>query len=291
MKLINKYIPKIKGRLFSSIAYKYDKDRVLSYWYRGDYNVGDLVGPYLLNNLFFKKPFHIRDIKQSEIKNKYVLYSVGSILNSTNRENMVVWGSGSIRDKIDIRYSLDKVYLIRGPLTYKNLVDKGIETPKSFGDPALILSDIYKPKNNNKEFEVGITPNHKDVSWAKSIFKNTKINKVKLIDPRVNIHNYINQVVKCNLIVSTSLHGIIIAHSYGIPTLWIRKNNNKNGGDFKYYDYYYSFNTEPVFVDFTEVSEINSSLISKNKFIKPDISELKSNIYNTSKKIINDNVL
>lgn len=45
-----------------------------------------------------------------------------------------------------------------------------------------------------------------------------------VIDIRTDdVESFIDQIIDSDYILSTSLHGIIIAHAYGIPALWIKK--------------------------------------------------------------------
>ena len=50
----------------------------------------------------------------------------------------------------------------------------------------------------------------------------------------------------CEVIVSSSLHGLIIADAYGIPTVWAKFGNDINGNDFKFYDYYWSLGMSDI---------------------------------------------
>ena len=54
------------------------------------------------------------------------------------------------------------------------------------------------------------------------------------------IENFINQVLECEKIVSTSLHGIICAHAYNIPACWMKIGNRLIGDDVKFFDYFES---------------------------------------------------
>ena len=49
----------------------------------------------------------------------------------------------------------------------------------------------------------------------------------------------INEILSCERIVSSSLHGLITAQSYDIPCFWF-KQNYIPGDDIKFYDYFES---------------------------------------------------
>ena len=55
-----------------------------------------------------------------------------------------------------------------------------------------------------------------------------------------DVYNFIDEVLSCNMILSTSLHGIIIGDAYEIPSYRISLSDKLIGGDFKFNDYYSS---------------------------------------------------
>ena len=56
-----------------------------------------------------------------------------------------------------------------------------------------------------------------------------------------NIESLIDEIVQCDLIVSSSLHGIVFSHAYGIPAYHIEFKDFFKNGNFKFKDYYSGF--------------------------------------------------
>ncbi len=86
----------------------------------------------------------------------------------------------------------------------------------------------------------------------------------------------IENINKCEFIASSSLHGIITADAYNIPSLWIKLSNNIIGGHFKFQDYMLSVNRnqmEPFLLseEHTLTKILNSF---ENYKIKIDIDKL-----------------
>ncbi|MGR4383081.1 polysaccharide pyruvyl transferase family protein [Escherichia coli] len=69
-----------------------------------------------------------------------------------------------------------------------------------------------------------------------------------------NIEDVLNQMLSCEQIISTSLHGVIVGHAYGIPTIWIKHNDIDTDG-FKFKDYFDSVGIK-LYNGFTNFDEI-----------------------------------
>lgn len=250
-----------------NITAKAKNNRVnLNYWWEKP-NLGDdlshVIVEYMLSlrNIPFDKPVHGR---------KH-LYAVGSII-TAGIQDCTVWGSGVLfatmlnrvkGRKLDIRS-------VRGPVTRIMLTDMGYDVPEVYGDPVIILPDIYTPTKVEKKYKYGVIV-HKDqkfTSYDDEEF--LKREDVLLIDIRTRDYKgFVDKVVCCEKIISSSLHGIIISESYGVPALMHQPTVEPL---LKYCDWYYSTGrmTFPIAHNLNEVLTIETPTI-------PDLTELKRN--------------
>lgn len=205
---------------------------VRSFWARYSNNFGDILTPVVLKHLGVETRWVGKGASGK-------LMAVGSILDRM-RENDVIWGTGAIPPKKGGLYKPPKgvrFLAVRGPKT-RSLIDG--EVPEIYGDPALLLPRIYTPKFT-KEFEIGVIPHEveKDIPPLDDP-------KVLWIDINAGLEAVIDQIARCELIASSSLHGVIAAEAYGIPAVWVKMTNRVHGGAFKYNDYYLSTGREPA---------------------------------------------
>ena len=152
--------------------------------------------------------------------------------------NTIIWGSGVVYPHKPISAIPKKVLAVRGPLTRNYLLERGIECPKVYGDPALLFPKFYIPKNKNRRYKVGIIPHFRDQNnTILDAFKGE--NGVLMIDVKKihPWHLFIDQIVQCENILTSSLHGLIIADTYEVPNLWIEL----DGGEKKRFAFLYLF--------------------------------------------------
>lgn len=61
---------------------------------------------------------------------------------------------------------------------------------------------------------------------------------VRFIDVLDEPAKVIDAIACCEVVISTSLHGIIVAEAYGVPAVWAIAGDRVLGGEFKFRDYY-----------------------------------------------------
>lgn len=196
-------------------------------------NYGDLIGRYLVEKISKKEVVWVKPSSFSIFNWVSPIYvTVGSILTHVNKY-CIVWGSGIISKE----YVIPKAQFVavRGPQTRKHLVDQGFDVPEVYGDPALLLPDLFHPKCE-KKYEYGIIPHYNDMHLIKDWFKGN--DKIHIIDLMTNdVESKTSEILSCKKIISSSLHGIIVAHTYQIPAVWQKFSEKVFGDDIKYQDY------------------------------------------------------
>lgn len=193
-------------------------------------NWGDKLNPFLIDLLVGKKAYKPLFEKESRY------FMIGSILDRA-KENSVVWGAGFIAAKSVPAGIPRKIYAVRGPKSREIYMRHGVDCPEVYGDPAILISQLLPRKKSNK-YLFGIIPHYVDKSsnWVVDQ-KNKYGDQVKVINVEGGILDFINDVVSCEYVVSSSLHGLICADAYGIPNVRIELSSNVLGGKFKYDDY------------------------------------------------------
>lgn len=211
-------------------------------------NWGDALSPVLVRLLSGKPVFHLEGLHHD----RYLV--IGSILEGAN-ETTEVWGSGFIREDGKVIGRPRAVHAVRGPLTRALLLKQGIECPEIYGDPALLLPHFFNP-NVTKRYSVGIVPHYidKGCAWLKQHRTNPQ---VLILDIESDIMDFVREIKSCEVILSSSLHGLICADAYGVPNVWVQFSDDVVGGDFKFRDYRLSIGAEdPKPLRVTEKTEL-----------------------------------
>lgn len=257
------------------------KDQVIQlfYWseikfiFKDKENYGDLLSKYIVEKISGKSVKWVHPKKQPWYKRDKTNYlAIGSILPHADK-NSIVWGSGII----DRNHTIAKADFraVRGPKTRNFLLNLGHSCPEVYGDPALLLP-LYLKNLVKKECKIGIIPHYNDYEKIKEEYKND--NSVNIIDlMTLDIEETTREILKCELTVSSSLHGLIVSHSYNIPSIWVQFSNKIFGDGVKYPDYLESLEIpvyQPPFLKEAKTAEELQKLIFSYPNL-PKTSKLK----------------
>ena len=228
-------------------------------------NFGDELSYYLLREITGRVVVNYYDIPVFH-KTPNILF-IGSLVERLVNSDTIIWGAGCIvGGSEELKAIPRKVLAVRGKLTRQYLLDHNVDCPEVYGDPALLLPYVYRPKNI-KKYKLGIIPHHSEIHlpWLAEFVKRNSAN-IHLIS-LVNYESWkgvIDEICDCEYVLSSSLHGIIIADAYKIPNLWIKLSDQIIGGDFKFLDYFSGVDrkdTSPFIMDLcTSLEDVQNKL-------------------------------
>lgn len=202
-------------------------------YYHDINNFGDQLTPYLLEKILGNRVRLVRSDRFARI------LGVGSILHFSSPKSYI-WGGGLIAEKsINLtRMNLKKIIALRGSLTKKVIENaSGISLNCILGDPGVLLPIFYNPRVD-KVWKIGIVPHYVDLSIVLAMEGAGKNENVVVIDVRDDVESVAAKICSCDIIVSSSLHGLVLSDAYGIPNVWVAFSQSIIGGDFKYRDYF-----------------------------------------------------
>lgn len=218
-------------------------------------NIGDSLTPIIVEWLLRKKNI---DPDKTTDSTKHLI-GVGSILNF-GLFDATVWGSGvlssevykNLRSKRKICGRKLDIRAVRGPLSRKTLLLAGyMNCPKVYGDPAILMPYIYN-SNSKKKYNVSVILHHEtnlaydnEDNIGKKMFDESTVTQygIHFIDPKtLDYRFFIDEIVASNLVISSSLHGIILAESYGVPAVFLNWKMEKQND--KFVDWYLSTGRE-----------------------------------------------
>lgn len=228
---IRKYIGR-NNKILNQYKRKVKTNKVNLHWWsmqqnNGDENIGDLLSVIIVQYMLKKKGLSL-DASSTETKH---LYGVGSIIQG-GAHNATIWGSGLKSGKSILPTYIRKtrkldVRLVRGPLTREYLCRAGYNCGKNYGDPAIIMPLIYKPEEQEKK-DYGVILHHAS--------KRKVDGSIMLVGK--DYREFLDYIYNSKLIISSSLHGVILAEAYGVPAVLLTDGATEN--IFKYRDYYAS---------------------------------------------------
>ena len=255
-------------------------------------NMGDLLNKDMLEELF-----HV------EIKNVQLLRcnmigigsGLGQMLFSDNKvralkqrlyfpftNELHVWGTGFIRhnqhEDNPFAYKKVVIHSLRGNLTKKRvekILGKELDVP--LGDGGL-LAEKWLGYYPDKQYRVGIIPHFKEkdspfIPELKSFY-----NDCTVIDLSDKPKDVVKKIAECETVISSSLHGLIVADSFHIPNVHMNlfdANERIIGDGYKFEDYYSSFGLSDNVITIKEHKWPSAKDIEDSYRLTYDAVELK----------------
>ncbi len=189
------------------------------FWHVGVPNFGDDINASLFEALYGMRMRFAAD------RSRPHFMGMGSILKSAT-ESSVVLGTGLLTP-LPLKKPLD-VVSVRGELSRRQL---GLVQDIPLGDPMVLVNMLMAPERGG---ETGYVPH---VSMIRRL-RGRLPPGIRLIDVRRPPWEVVREIGRCRLVLSQSLHGLIVADAFEIPNIWVAPNREMVGGDFKFQDYF-----------------------------------------------------
>lgn len=207
-------------------------------------NVGDRLTPWLVRRISG------RVARWVPPRTRGAFFVTGSVI-ALAGPGGVVWGAGILDDTDRIHPEVE-LAAVRGPLTREAAMRSGVSCPEVFGDPALLVSRFLPRGRDRVGRRPAVVPHFSDKARAQlGVPRGWDV-----VDVQAGVEEVVDRLVGAPLVASSSLHGIILSHAYGVPAAWVsfggRDGEGRrpaegdgagtlpNGDDSKFHDYFLS---------------------------------------------------
>lgn len=168
------------------------------------------------------------------------LLAIGSILHRA-RDGDVIWGSG-LKGSAAAQFDAGRIDIrsCRGPITYDFLKRRGCDLGKvtTLFDPGslapcLPVAETLDPVANRGK--TLIIPHFRELA---SFTRKNWLHRKQIVSVDCTLETMMARLIGAERVISSSLHGIIVAEALGVPAVWLRPMTAES--HLKYHDYYYA---------------------------------------------------
>lgn len=210
------------------------------YWWRAQPNFGDAINRKIVARTAGRR------VEWARLDSADIL-AIGSVLGfeATIRrlqgpmaDHPLIWGSGLLSDPGDALAGIRvgaRCLAVRGPLTAAKLTgfdgvlgDAGLLCPQVLPYDGVRAGVAYVPHHAQWK-----NPDRLEALAAEGL----RIIDVRQADP----WDVVAQIAGCEMVLSASLHGLVVADAYGVPNIWVAASDwMATEGAFKFQDYFAS---------------------------------------------------
>jgi pyruvyltransferase len=217
--------------------------RVVRCYYERQPNYGDLLTGPLLNHYAHRVDSDFQ-LEQTYKPREAHIVGIGSILsNVSSNYTGYIWTTGTARPNETKTLPSAKLVSVRGK--HSRTIASGGNPEGPVGDGGLLMSRVYgqASPSDARKYALGIIPHVVDYSAVKGISGLNNDPRVLIINLEDSVDVVTRQIKNCQRVLSSSLHGLIVADSFRIPNhrFTVSTSNQIIGGSYKFNDYYSCF--------------------------------------------------
>lgn len=217
------------------------------YWHRGAgrsdpnrQNFGDFLSPLIVEAVSKKK------VEYAPLSHADMM-AIGTILANEPKakrfgfkRRVHIWGSGCGQEHESFS-SRHYYHAVRGQET-RARVEDGNALEAALGDPGLLCPGLIS--RPDKKWHVGFVPHYLDQQLPEAqmfIHGNPEVKFINVFQSPLDV---LRDIASCEFVVSSSLHGLIVADAFGVPNIRARLSHGLID-ELKFTDYYSAFGILP----------------------------------------------
>lgn len=193
---------------------------------------------------------------------------------AVDRPPLAVWGAGFITAPGEHPYVQTAepesfarpvvFHAVRGHRTLERIKAMGFASDGvALGDPGLLACLLTDGNAPQKRFALGLVPHYVDA--AHPVWRNVQAQcgDVRILRVTDTPERFLAEMQECETIISSAMHGLILADALGIPNRRVRVSDRLIGGDYKFADYYSVFDVCPEPLTVQDLRGLTSSDIRR----------------------------
>lgn len=206
-------------------------------WFGGQKNFGDAISPEIVSYVSRRPVVFARAPRMQLVAVGSILGVIGNVPPDISGDRLpYVWGTGSHHDVLPapVKSALSRVRIaaVRGPLTAA-LVGCG-DIP--LGDPGLLAAEMVGPQRRSGKIGVVLHYAHQvPVGLVWRLLRDDRVCMIDVTDP--DHLSVVRRIGSCRHVISSSLHGLVVADAFGIPNTWMQCPDLFGTPNFKFRDY------------------------------------------------------
>lgn len=267
-----------------------NKRNTLNVYYCDIPNMGDQLNPLIIRRLWgidivkgnvFKSDISAIGSGLGAFTTRgHCFYGIGPKMLGLFCKPIQIWGTGFIQRRKDgvegTFFRKMNFCAVRGNLSKERAEKiKGSTINIPVGDAGILASFLLN-EPLQKKYDVGIIPHWREKEHI--IFQ--KLLKHYPNSVFIDVNNdplgVVKTISRCKVIISSSLHGLIVADSFHIPNVHIVVTNNMIGDGFKFDDYYSAYGKDHIYVCLEDLNYPNLEWIVDNyRITEHDVESMK----------------